>query len=55
MPEETPAGDDTLHAQQERLYLLNGEVDPNPRKLFIRDLHTLITTATKKTGYHSYG
>ena len=35
----------TLHAQQTSLYLLDGEIDPNPRKHFIRDLLTLITTA----------
>ena len=46
VPQETPAGDDTLHAQQTSLYLLDGEVDPNPRKNFIRDLHTLVK-ATK--------
>ena len=45
VPEDTPAGDDTLHAQQTSLYLLDGEVDPNPRKNFIQDLLTLITTA----------
>ena len=48
VPQDTPAGDDTLHAQQTSLYLLDGEVDPNPRKLFIRDLQTLITTATEE-------
>ena len=45
VPQETPAGDDTLHAQQTSLYLLDGEVEPNPRKIFIRNLLTLITTA----------
>ena len=34
-----------LHAQQTSLYLLDGEVDPNPWKLFIKDLSKLITTA----------
>ena len=48
VPQETPAGDDKFHAQQTSLCLLDGEVDPNPRKFFIRDLHTLITTATKE-------
>ena len=47
VPQETSAGDDTLHAQQTSLYLLDGEVEPNPRKIFIRDLLTLITTAKK--------
>ena len=46
--QETPAGDHTLHAQQTPLHLLDGEVNPNPRKLFIRDLLTVITTATKE-------
>ena len=45
VPQDTPVGDDTLHAQQTSLYLLDGEVDPNPRKNFIRDLVPLITTA----------
>ena len=45
VPQDTPVGDDTLHAQQTSLYLLDGEVNPNPRKIFIRDLLTLITTA----------
>ena len=45
VPQDTPAGDDTLHAQQTSLYLLDGEVHPNPRKNFIQDLLTLITTA----------
>ena len=47
VPQDTPAGDDTLHAQQTSLYLLDGEVDPNPRKNFIRDLHTLVKEATE--------
>ena len=48
VPQETPGGDDTLHAQQTFLYLLDGNVEPNSRKLFIRDLHTLITTVSKE-------
>ena len=48
VPQDTPAGDDTLHAQQTSLYLLDGEVDPNPRKNFIRDLLTVITTAKEE-------
>ena len=48
VPQETPAGDDTLHAQQTSLYLLDGKVDPNPRKNFIRDLLTVITTAKEE-------
>ena len=47
-PQETPAGNNTLHAQQTSLYLLDGEADPNPRKLFICNLLTVITTATKE-------
>ena len=47
LPQDTPAGDDTLCAQQTSLYLLDGEKDPNPRKIFIGDLLTLITTATE--------
>ena len=47
VPLETPAGDDTLHAQQTLLYLLDGEVDPKPRKNSIRDLHTQVK-ATKE-------
>ena len=35
VPKDTPAGNNTLHAQQTSLYLLDGEVDPNPRKNFI--------------------
>ena len=45
VPQDTPAGDDTLHAQQMSMYLLDDEVDPNPRKNFIQDLVTVITTA----------
>ena len=48
VPQDTPAGDNTLHAQQTSLYLLDGEVDTNPRNLFIWDLHTLITTAIEE-------
>ena len=48
VPQDTPAGDDTLHAKQTSLYLLDGEVDPNPRKNFIRDLLTVITTAKEE-------
>ena len=48
VPRDTPVGDDTLHAQQTSLYLLDGKVDPNLRKLFICDLLTLTTTATKE-------
>ena len=44
-PQDTPAGDHTLHAQQTSLYLLDGEVNPNPRKNFIRDLHALVKEA----------
>ena len=47
VPQDTPAGDDKLHSQQTSLYLLDGEVGPNPRKNFIRDLVTLITTAKR--------
>ena len=35
VPQETPVGDSTLHAQQTSLYLLDEEVDPNPKKIFI--------------------
>ena len=48
VPQETPAGDDTLISQQTSLYLLDGKVDPHPRKLFICDLLFVITTATKE-------
>ena len=48
VPAETPAGDNTLHTQQTSLYLLDGEVDPKPKKIFIRDLLTIITTARKE-------
>ena len=47
VPQDTPAGDDTLHVQQTALYLLDGKLEPNPRKNFIRDLLTLITIATE--------
>ena len=46
VPQDTLAGDDTLHAQQTSLYLLNGQVHPNLFKLFIPYLLTLITIAT---------
>ena len=45
MPQITPAGNDTLYAQQMSLYLLDGEVDLQPRQLFIRDLLKVIETA----------
>ena len=48
VPQDAPARDDTLHAQQTTLYLLDSEVDPNPRKLFICDLLIIIITATKE-------
>ena len=35
VPQDTPTEDDTLHAQQTALYLLDGKVEPNPRKNFI--------------------
>ena len=38
VPQITPAGDDTLYAQQISLYLIDTKVDPHPRKLFIQDL-----------------
>ena len=41
-PQETPAGDDTLYAQQTSQYLLDEVENPNPRKLFINDLLELI-------------
>ena len=37
-----------LHAQQTSLYLLDGKVDPNPRKIFIRDLLKVIKTASQE-------
>lgn len=43
---KTP-GDDTLHAQQTSLYLLDKVDNPNPRKLFICDLVKLIEDAMK--------
>ena len=46
VPQIAPAGDDTLYAQQMSLYLIDGEVDPHPRKLFIRDLLKFIETVT---------
>ena len=48
VPQETPADNDTIHAQQISLYLLDGEVDPNPRKIFIRDLLKVIKAATRE-------
>ena len=45
VPQDTQAGDNTLHAQQTSLYLLDGEVDPNPRNNFIRNLFALVTEA----------
>ena len=45
VPQDTPAGDDTLHAQQTSQYLIDKIDNPNPRKLFIKDLLTLIKTA----------
>ena len=48
VPQVTSAWDDTLHAPQSSLYLLDGEVDPNTRKLFVRDLLKLIKIATQE-------
>ena len=45
VPQDAPAGDDTLHAQQTSMYLLDGEVDPHPRKNFVCDLLELLTQA----------
>ena len=45
VPQDTPAGDDTLHAQQTSQYLIDKIDNPNPRKLFIKYLLTLIKTA----------
>ena len=45
VPQGTPAGDNTLNAQQTSLYLIDGGVDPNPRKNFICDLHKIVTEA----------
>ena len=45
VPQDTPAGDNTLHAQQTSLYLLDGEVVPNPRKNCIHDLHAQVKEA----------
>ena len=47
VPQETPTGDDTLHAQQTSLYLLDDKVNPNPRKLFIRNLVLIIEDAVQ--------
>lgn len=35
VPQDTPTGDDTLHAQQTLLYLLGGEYNPNQNYLFV--------------------
>ena len=35
VPQDTLVGDDTLHAQQTSMYLLDGEINPHPRKNFI--------------------
>ena len=35
VPQDTPVGDETLHAQQTSMYLLDREVDPHPRKNLI--------------------
>ena len=48
VPQDTPAGDNTLHAQQTSIYLLDGEVDPHPRKNFVLDLLKLLTTAKEE-------
>ena len=45
VPQDTPAGDDTLYAQQTAMYFLGGVVDPNLRKNFICNLETPITKA----------
>ena len=45
VPQDTLVGDDIVHAKQMFMYLLDGEVDTNPRKYFIQDLVTVITTA----------
>ena len=42
VPQVTPAADDTLHAQQISQYLLDEVENPNPRKLFLKDLLALI-------------
>ena len=47
MPQETPAGDDTLHTQQTSQYLLDKVENPNPRKSFVKDLLTLIKDAVQ--------
>lgn len=44
--EETPAGNDRLYAQKTSLYLLDKEVNPNPRKLFIGYLFKVIKIVT---------
>ena len=48
VPQDIPTEDDTLHTQQTFLYLFDGKVNPNPRKLFICYLLTLITRATNE-------
>ena len=47
VPQDTPVGDDTLHAQQTSQYLIDKIYNPHPRKLFIKDLLTLIKEAVK--------
>ena len=47
VPQETPAGNDTLHAQQTSQYLLDEVENPNPRKLFIKDLLVLIEDSVR--------
>ena len=46
VPQITPAGDNTLYNQQMSLYLIDGKVDPHPRKLFICNLLKVIENAT---------
>lgn len=46
VPQETPVGDNTLHAQQIFVHLLDRKVDPN-KKICIRDLLKIITTAIR--------
>ena len=38
VPQEIKTGDDTLHAQQTLLYMLDGIDQPKPREQFITDL-----------------
>ena len=47
VPQDTPVGNDTLHAQQTSQYLIDKIDNPHPRKLFIKDLLTLIKEAVK--------